>query len=196
MTHSGKLSRKDYFVQSVCHYLANGMCMCFTKRLKEIILPFPDTRKIGHDDWIGFCALNDDSAYYLHDELVKYRIHDNNASVRKSLPYKKRITRSVLLSYNLPYDRYNLSTAMLQKMDSQNQHNRIAIQVAESFRCCSLKQIEAIEKPMLPAVAQLIRLYLCDANYRHMGKKHFISQMLLVTFARRILLHSDRKYQH
>ena len=79
----GKLTQEQYLEQSTYNTLANGMCMCFPSSFKDEIIPFPSTR-IFHDTWIAFCALNIDSCYYINQQLVKYRLHDYNASLSVS----------------------------------------------------------------------------------------------------------------
>ena len=103
-----KLPQTDYFAKSVYACLANGMCMCMKKSLLDTILPFPDS-KTCHDRWIAFCAMRNNSAYYLCTPLVKYRIHDTNTSMSGNISLKKRAKRLMNVSYHTPYDLHNMA---------------------------------------------------------------------------------------
>jgi glycosyltransferase involved in cell wall biosynthesis len=52
-----------------------GSCMAFRRRVLEAALPFPDTKEIGHDLWIGLVAEMIGSVYFYPKPLLLYRRH-------------------------------------------------------------------------------------------------------------------------
>lgn len=52
-----------------------GSCMAFRKGILETALPFPDTKEIGHDLWIGLVAELLGSVYFYPKQLIMYRRH-------------------------------------------------------------------------------------------------------------------------
>jgi len=53
-----------------------GSCMAFNRSVLEAALPFPDTREIGHDLWIGLVAELKFSVFFFREPLIKYRRHE------------------------------------------------------------------------------------------------------------------------
>ena len=56
-----------------CYY---GSCMAFRRNVLEAALPFPDTKEIGHDLWIGLVAEMIGAVYFYPKPLLLYRRHD------------------------------------------------------------------------------------------------------------------------
>ena len=54
-----------------------GCCMAFDKKIKDIILPFPNNIPM-HDQWIGLMAEKKGNVYFLNKKLIKYRRHNDN----------------------------------------------------------------------------------------------------------------------
>ncbi|MFN3784286.1 MAG: glycosyltransferase [Spirosomataceae bacterium] len=57
-----------------------GCCVCFNKKVKNLVLPFPK-KVVAHDVWIVNCATLLCSVFYLDEKLVLQRRHGNNISV-------------------------------------------------------------------------------------------------------------------
>ncbi|PWV53544.1 glycosyltransferase family 2 protein [Chitinophaga sp. S165] len=53
-----------------------GSCMAFRRSLLQQSLPFPDTREIGHDLWIGLVGEMTGKVCFLKEPLIKYRRHN------------------------------------------------------------------------------------------------------------------------
>ncbi|MEJ5961290.1 glycosyltransferase [Pedobacter immunditicola] len=53
-----------------------GSCMAFNRNVLEAALPFPDTKEIGHDLWIGLVAELRFSVFFFREPLIKYRRHE------------------------------------------------------------------------------------------------------------------------
>lgn len=53
-----------------------GSCMAFNRKVLEAALPFPDTKEIGHDLWLGLVAEIKFSVLFLKKPLLKYRRHE------------------------------------------------------------------------------------------------------------------------
>ena len=74
-----------------------GCCMAFRSDLREVVCPFPNKNKVGHDLWlgvvIGFCG----KIERLGECLILHRLHGNNVtSSRRSLPVVLRHRLSLL----------------------------------------------------------------------------------------------------
>ncbi|WDF54714.1 glycosyltransferase family 2 protein [Mucilaginibacter sp. KACC 22063] len=73
-----------------------GSCMAFRKTILDVALPFPDTKEIGHDLWIGLVAEMIGKVIFYKKPLILYRRHSNTftpANVGKS---KRRIYQMLL----------------------------------------------------------------------------------------------------
>jgi glycosyltransferase involved in cell wall biosynthesis len=55
-----------------------GSCMAFKRSILEKALPFPDTREIGHDLWIGLVAELEGKVLFLREQLLLYRRHHSS----------------------------------------------------------------------------------------------------------------------
>jgi glycosyltransferase involved in cell wall biosynthesis len=53
-----------------------GSCMAFNRKVLEAALPFPDTKEIGHDLWLGLVAELKFSVLFFKKPLLKYRRHE------------------------------------------------------------------------------------------------------------------------
>ncbi len=53
-----------------------GTCMAFNRKILDYSLPFPKTREIGHDLWIGLVAEIIGNVYFCKEQLLLYRRHD------------------------------------------------------------------------------------------------------------------------
>jgi len=54
-----------------------GSCMAFHSELLRYALPFPDTKEIGHDLWLGLVAELTGKVYFANKQLILYRRHAN-----------------------------------------------------------------------------------------------------------------------
>jgi len=64
-----------------------GSCMAFDRKILDYALPFPDTKEIGHDLWLGLVAELKYSVLFYERPLIKYRRHTSaftSATVGKS----------------------------------------------------------------------------------------------------------------
>ena len=71
-----------------------GSCMAFKKRVLTAALPFPDTKEIGHDLWIGLVAEMTGTVYFYKKPLLLYRRHQSAftpVNVGKSKRTKKQM---------------------------------------------------------------------------------------------------------
>ncbi len=69
-----------------------GCTMMMDKKLKKYILPFPSYIE-AHDLWIAICANFLKSIHHLDDDTLIYRVHHNNASLKKRNFTQKLIAR-------------------------------------------------------------------------------------------------------
>lgn len=99
--HSGPGIWKNICIDTYC-----GACMAFRKTLLDKASPFPPTRDIGHDLWLGLvaemtgCVSFIDTPYLLyrrHDDTVT---HDGNLLTRSPRPIGRKIwSRAEMLYY-------------------------------------------------------------------------------------------------
>lgn len=75
-----------------------GCCMAFRKDHTERILPFPDSIK-AHDQWIGLIAEDNNRSFFLEENLVYHRKHDNNKSKNLSIINKIKFRFNLLKNY-------------------------------------------------------------------------------------------------
>lgn len=55
-----------------------GSCMAFTRKLLQAALPFPETKEIGHDLWIGLVGELTGRVYFYDEPLLLYRRHSSS----------------------------------------------------------------------------------------------------------------------
>lgn len=85
-----------------------GSCMAFKKSVLLNALPFPDTREIGHDLWIGLVAEITGKVLFYNKPLVLYRRHSASFTVtglsksKRSLGQKIR-GRAIMVSEVLKF---------------------------------------------------------------------------------------------
>jgi len=89
---TGKLSswrsyKKGYF-RNLYKSIYAGCTCAFTKNIKEYVLPFPKTKLIQHDNWIGLLCELKYRVEYVNQPLILYRRHTENASSSSSKSMK------------------------------------------------------------------------------------------------------------
>jgi rhamnosyltransferase len=97
-----------------------GNTLLINKKLKEIILPFPDKLDV-HDYWIAVNCELFGKRVTLDEQLVKYRIHDNNSSNTLGSLSKKHIltTKEVHLP-NLNTNRKYFLPELLARVEEED----------------------------------------------------------------------------
>ncbi len=71
--------KKGYF-RNLYKSIYAGCTCAFTKRIKEYALPFPTTKNIQHDTWIGLLCELKFNVVYVDEPLILFRRHNNNTS--------------------------------------------------------------------------------------------------------------------
>ncbi|WP_432712746.1 glycosyltransferase [Pedobacter sp.] len=72
-----------------------GSCMAFRRAVLEAALPFPDTKEIGHDLWLGLVAEFRFSVLFFRQPLVQYRRHDAVFTSEKVGKSRRSFTRKI-----------------------------------------------------------------------------------------------------
>lgn len=72
-----------------------GCCMAFSASLKDKILPIPNNIEM-HDQWIGLIGEKIGKVFFLNENLIKYRRHDENVSSFKHYPLKRMIKNRII----------------------------------------------------------------------------------------------------
>ena len=71
-----------------------GCCMAFKRKILKKALPFPKTREIGHDLWLGIIADRYFKVKFLKEKLIYFRRHENTlTTIKKS---KRRLIVKLL----------------------------------------------------------------------------------------------------
>lgn len=190
---TGKVSQVKYFAYSVYNCLALGMCMCFSRSLFDSIFPFPETKTgrlslMGHDMWIAFCGMKNDSIFYLSDILVQYRIHGANTSQPQVLSFRTKFQKYLKTSYILPLDRYSLMKSILAQLNPEDPAHAGAIRAAQTILTSYSKQLQAINKNPIYGSYELLRLYRTNTLYQSNGIKFLALQLLFIFFGRRNII--------
>lgn len=71
--------KKGYF-QNLYKSIYAGCTCAFTKNIKEFVLPFPTTKNIQHDTWIGLICELKFNVVFIDEPLILFRRHNNNTS--------------------------------------------------------------------------------------------------------------------
>lgn len=82
-----------------------GASMAFTKRVKDLSIPFPNNYPVGHDLWIACCEwANGKKISFVEQPLLRYRRHANNVSFcteksTNSLYFKVSYRFNIVINY-------------------------------------------------------------------------------------------------
>jgi len=173
----------------------NGMCMCISKDLMEVSIPFPYNKL--HDQWLLFLATANDSAYFLNQILAQYRLHGKNVcghrAFKGSLWDRIQKWKSTIKSGNIAFaDKYHLASAMLQYLvenysDNLTPELESASKTAARIVDIGSKTIECATSGRMSGAIRLIKLYCTDIRYRRSGRNIFLYQLA------DIILHSKKE---
>ena len=72
-----------------------GACMAFNRKVLNFALPFPKTKEIGHDIWIGLVAEIIGKVHFINQPFLLYRRHDLSLT-NISTNLAKRSQRKIL----------------------------------------------------------------------------------------------------
>lgn len=102
---TGRRVSGDWKLNFSSHY-SQGCTLMFNKKLKGIVIPFPSD--LMYDAYIGLSASMIGNRYYIGEELMYYRIHSNNAFVKKRDTWIKRFMHEMekYVPYWFPLQRY------------------------------------------------------------------------------------------
>ena len=103
---------ENYSTTLLGHY-SQGCTLFMNKKLKKLIIPFPDDNRMVFDMYIGLVAAMIGNKYYLAEPLMFYRSHSNNAHANVSsvnLSLKCRIKNKYKKKFPglIPNERYPL----------------------------------------------------------------------------------------
>lgn len=73
LNHAGKGILKNIMIDTYC-----GACMAFRKKILDAAMPFPKTRNMGHDLWLGLVAEMIGTVRFINAPYILYRRHDNS----------------------------------------------------------------------------------------------------------------------
>lgn len=187
--HTMHLDRESFLERSVSSVLSAGMSMCISRENLVNILPFPKTKGL-HDLWIGFSAVFVDKCFYLAEQLVKYRLHNENtcgSSSRKIklIPKVKRVIHRIRSRDTTILDSYIVGKAMLLKLEETDVPTHTAYVTARRVVEIGEKQLRAYQLGGVRGVVELIKLFCTDTRYRRSGTATFFYQVASVLLKRK-----------
>ena len=181
----GKLPKEEYLEKSVSGPLAHGMLMCITKRLLRKAMPFPESNGF-HDQWIMFCALCEDSCYYLNEQLVSYRKHGNNATGKSkyagNLFQQLKAILRMFMHTTKSTDRVVLGEKMMNHLKEYGSDVTSAYETAKEVYEIGLREMDAFTDSRIRGAFKLTRLYCSNMRYRRSGTKVVILKLFAILF--------------
>lgn len=172
----GKVSQIEYLEKVVSTPMCRGMVMCISKELLKTALPFPAISGF-HDQWLFFCALCKDNAYYLDEKLVLYRLHPNQTSGghkenKMSLKDKTNRIRKKLVFYTNLQESVDILTfglAMKNTLIECGLENTDAYQATNEI--CEIGSVvkDAYESNRVAGCIKLNNLYFNNIRYKKSG---------------------------
>lgn len=171
---SYKVSQEKYLTYIVQTYLVQGMALCVSKDLLDLMVPFPKTFA-AHDKWIVFCALCKDSFYLINEKLVKYRIHDSNTCGHSNVAGKSlKQTIAKVNRYRKNWnhvERYEIAVAMARTLEEQGLQDTPAYYIVQIILSSSKKEYETLHGSGIKGAAKFIRFCRSDKMYWSSNKK-------------------------
>lgn len=104
--------------------IVTGATLCIKKEVKSFIFPF--SKDNLHDEWIASLLAFKNTLYYSSENLISYRIHNNQQIGMKNLDKMEKITRKkrVILGLDIPNSfseyRFLLKKIFLKKKEIVN----------------------------------------------------------------------------
>ena len=139
-----EMPKPIYFVDIIFKNgnIVTGATLCIKKEVKSFIFPFSEDNL--HDEWIASLLAFRNTLYYSTENLISYRIHENQQVGMKNLDKMEKITRRkrVILGLDTPksfkeyrfllkkiflkqkelvnFQKYNFAFIDFQKLQSEN----------------------------------------------------------------------------
>ena len=179
------ISREKYLDAVASSVIISGPAVAITRSLADRCMPIPDF--LPEDWWTQFCAVADDSAYFLNETLTCYRIH-NSATHSASIGLTERIrkTSKTVRGYAKTVNELlHFSTAARSYLEISNvdpEANAAAFSTIGRVEEIGNKLIEAVGGGKISGLIKTIKLYKDDIRYRRMGKGNFYVQLLNILF--------------
>lgn len=193
---TGKLPCAEFLGRSIHCTLAHGMRMCLRRSLLSLILPFPDSGRMHHDRWIGFCGLKNDSVYYLDEKLVQYRIHGSNISIKnENDSFSKRLIKMLSDAYHAPYDIHNMSCSMLDILPENDEHYASVYSALQGIYDDTAAMIRAHSQNPFRGTASIVKLRQNSEYYANFGMKSLVLHICLLVVGRRYMKKHPRMMQ-
>ena len=180
------ISRESYLEKAVNDAGIRGMCMCFTSKLKTELLPFPKTVD-NHDKWVCFCAIANDSCYYVESKLVKYRLHGNN-TVGSQLTRGSQIQKLKRVFKNAVHHRYEF--ASYYTLGASFEEKLLELGLAEHQACISARQMREMGSSFrhieslgrMRALFALVKLSFSSKRIRRTGYIPILEALIYVLY--------------
>lgn len=129
-------------------YVSQGCTLMFNKKLVEFIIPFPE--EVMYDAYIGFVASMIGNRYYIGEELMYYRIHNNNAFATSHNSFKERVYNNLHRRIPCWFDNNRYKALLYVKQNFQNliEPNKLQYlnQILYLYETSILKRIVAFNR--------------------------------------------------
>lgn len=181
---SVKIDRENFLEVAVSRGRVHGMCMCLSKQLIDDAIPFPKSKGF-HDKWITFCAVLNDTMYFVNSPLTFYRLHGNNTCGNNA--YKgslidrfKKIKNKFLRNEGSNAAFYVIGTAMRDRLILRGYEDHPACKIAERIIDIGRKTYDAEISGRIIGAIKLIKLFCMDVRYRRSGTGAFLQQLVYI----------------
>lgn len=75
-----ELKAKPGVINNLIKNSFTGCCMAFKRKVLKCVLPFPNSTRFFHDQWIGLIASKLFKPVFINDKLILFRRHSKNSS--------------------------------------------------------------------------------------------------------------------
>lgn len=177
-----RVEQHRYLERAVSWGGIHGMSMCITKGFAKAILPFPNG---GHDQWITFCSILNNSMYYYNSALTLYRIHGlntaGNLGQKRAFSDKiKRFCRNMTHcdgQYSVFYQR---GVAMKKRLEDRGFKAHAAFATASRVAEIGEKVYAAETSGRIAGAVRLCKLFCTDMRYRRSGINAFVIELIYI----------------
>lgn len=174
--HEFKIRRQEHLATAFNSCCIQGMCICAKRDYLLSIMPF--SRGLGHDYWVLFCAIADDSLLAVNENLTYYRIHKNNTCGIDNR--KKRLKEKIIsfdcngkLSIQKQFRWYKDTYKYLKNKSDLSERNNLL------YSFFTTDRIATVSERKITATIHLLELYKKGA-YKADGKILLIHDMFFV----------------
>lgn len=180
------LNSTDALLKSICQPLINAMAISISRKMLEIIIPIPKQMYVDH--WETFISLRNGKAFFLNENLTKYRCHESNITHSDpNLNAAKKAKRIIkkMKSASFSVSPYYGGMAMVEELNRCG-YSVESREYQEALECAKLgeKKKEIAESGRIVGVIKLIKLFHNSLRFRLSDPKAFPYELCAVLLGR------------